>query len=142
MEALDQKSPLDRVGDAMADLLGRGDPLSEICAEHLATGGKRSRARLALAVSEAMGVAERDLGVEAALAAGIAPDRIKLGIAAPSVADAVDQVARGVALGVTDFLLLPHYYFTGCDEAGLFEWHAAILSEADPRARFILYHIP
>ncbi|MEM7642671.1 MAG: dihydrodipicolinate synthase family protein [Pseudomonadota bacterium] len=85
---------------------------------------------------------ERRIGIEALLGAGCPAARIVLGICATSAGDAVTQVAEGIGHGITDFLLLPPFYFPGPAEAGLFDWHAAVLAQADPRARFILYHIP
>jgi 4-hydroxy-tetrahydrodipicolinate synthase len=54
----------------------------------------------------------------------------------------VAQVGQGVAFGVTQFLLLPPFYFNNLDDPGMFDWHAKLFELADPRARFILYHIP
>ena len=43
---------------------------------------------------------------------------------------------------MTRFLLLPPFYFPGPTDAGLYDWHAQLFAAADPRAQFILYHIP
>ena len=43
---------------------------------------------------------------------------------------------------MTQFLLLPPFYFKGCEDQGLYDWHAQLFALADPRAKFILYHIP
>ncbi|MEM8849648.1 MAG: dihydrodipicolinate synthase family protein [Pseudomonadota bacterium] len=89
-----------------------------------------------------IGLEERRLGIEALLDAGCPPSKIVLGICATSVGDAVRQVAEGQAHGITAFLLLPPFYFRSPSEAGLFNWHAAVLARTDRRARFVLYHIP
>ena len=85
---------------------------------------------------------ERAAGIEALLAAGVAPERIVLGIAANSVSDAVGQVAEGRRYGVNDFLLLPPFYFKNPSDAGLLDWHMQLFQKSDGGARFILYHIP
>lgn len=85
---------------------------------------------------------ERAGGIEALLAAGCPAERITLGIAATAVGDAAAEVAEGLAHGITRFLVLPPYYFKGCADAGLFDWHTRLMQATDPKARFILYHIP
>lgn len=89
-----------------------------------------------------IGQGERAAGIRALLGAGCAPERIVLGVCATSVADAVQQVSEGIGSGITDFLLLPPFYFKGTSDDGLFEWHTELFRRADARARFILYHIP
>lgn len=89
-----------------------------------------------------IGMAERAQGIDGLRAAGIAPDRITLGLYAPAVADAAAQIAQGLAAGIQCFLLPPPFYFRGAPEAGLLAWLQDLLAATDPRARFILYHIP
>lgn len=89
-----------------------------------------------------IGMAERAAPIEAVLAAGCPAEKIVLGIAANSVADAVSQVAEGRRYGVSSFLLLPPFYFKAPSDAGLFDWHMQILQMTDTTANFILYHIP
>lgn len=85
---------------------------------------------------------ERGIGIEALLAAGCPAEKITLGIAANAVGDAAAQVAEGVANGISQFLLLPPFYFKNNSDAGLFDWHARLFQATDAKARFILYHIP
>jgi 4-hydroxy-tetrahydrodipicolinate synthase len=89
-----------------------------------------------------IGFDERLAGLDLALGSGIPAERIVMGVCATSVADAADQVGRALDRGIRDFLLLPPFYFKGCSDSGLFDWHAALFARSDPRARFIIYHIP
>jgi 4-hydroxy-tetrahydrodipicolinate synthase len=89
-----------------------------------------------------IGMEERAAAIAALLAAGCPPEKIVLGVAANSIADASRQVAEGRHFGVTDFLLLPPFYFKAPSDAGLFDWHMQLLQRTDTGARFILYHIP
>ena len=52
------------------------------------------------------------------------------------------QVQQGLDFGITQFLLLPPFYFKGVDDAGVFAWHEQLFQAVDPRAKFIVYHIP
>ena len=65
-----------------------------------------------------------------------------LGICATAVDDALDQVAEGRAFGISQFLLFPPFYFKGCSDDGLYDWHMELIARTDVDARFILYHIP
>lgn len=89
-----------------------------------------------------LGRQERLHGIKAFADAGVPRDRIVLGVCATSVEDAAEQVGEGLAQGIEDFLLLPPFYFKGCDDAGLCDWHAGLFARCDTRAKFILYHIP
>ena len=86
--------------------------------------------------------AERGPAISALISSGIAPDRIFIGLCATSLGDTLAQVSQALAHGITHFLLLPPFYFPGPTDAGLFDWHAQLFAQADPRAQFILYHIP
>lgn len=89
-----------------------------------------------------VGLSERAQALSEAIACGIAPDAITLGISTSAVSDAAAQIKQGSDSGITKFLLLPPYYFKGVDDAGLFDWHKALFDVSDPSAKFILYHIP
>lgn len=86
--------------------------------------------------------AERIAGLKSLVTDGIPTASIIETIYAPSVDEAVTQIAEGLALGVISFLLVPPFYFKGCSDDGLFDWHAQLFARADQRARFVLYHIP
>ncbi len=85
---------------------------------------------------------ERAGGIACLVGAGIAPDRIVLGLCANAVADVAAQVREGLAAGIQTFLLPPPSYFKGVGDDGLFEWHAQVIGAAGDGTRFILYHIP
>lgn len=85
---------------------------------------------------------ERGPAIAALIASGIPADRIFMGLCATSLGDVLVQVNQALAFGVARFLLLPPFYFPGPSDDGLYDWHAQLFATADPRAQFILYHIP
>ena len=89
-----------------------------------------------------IGLDERAAGIEALLKLGVPAQKIVLGIAANSVSDAARQVAEGRSFGVTDFLVLPPFYFKAPSDGALLDWHMQLFERSDDSARFILYHIP
>lgn len=89
-----------------------------------------------------IGFSERSDVISALINSGISTDVMTLGLCASAIADVLAQIDQGVGLGVKRFLLLPPFYFKDVDDAGLFEWHSKLFEQADPRAKFILYHIP
>lgn len=89
-----------------------------------------------------IGLHERTDAISAMIASGVPRNVMTLGVCASAIADAQLQVEQGIALGVTQFLLLPPFYFKGSEDQGLYDWHAQLFALADPRAKFILYHIP
>lgn len=89
-----------------------------------------------------VGLDERSEAISAMIDSGISADVMTLGLCACAITDVLAQIKQGVALGVTQFLLLPPFFFTDLDDAGLFDWFAKLFWQSDPQARFILYHIP
>lgn len=89
-----------------------------------------------------IGLSERSGALLAMVNSGIAADVITLGLCGSAIADVLAQIRQGTDLGITQFLLLPPFYFKDLDDGGLFEWHAKLFEAAEPKARFILYHIP
>ncbi|MEP2093918.1 MAG: dihydrodipicolinate synthase family protein [Paracoccaceae bacterium] len=89
-----------------------------------------------------IGFDERQSAIQRMIDSGIAPAQMTLGLCASAIADVNLQVQQGIASGITEFLLLPPFYFKGLDDEGLYDWHARLFKVADPSARFILYHIP
>lgn len=85
---------------------------------------------------------ERRAGLTKLVDEGIPPDAIIQTIYATSVDEAVAQTARGLEVGASNFLLVPPFYFKDCTDDGLLDWHSQLFANADPRAKFILYHIP
>lgn len=89
-----------------------------------------------------MGREERAAGLDALLVAGVPADKITLGVSACALDDAADQVALGHDHGIRSFLLLPPFYFKGCTDQGLEDWHLELFNRCNADTRFILYHIP
>ena len=86
--------------------------------------------------------AERAGALRHLVAAGLPTGSVIQTIYATAVEEACAQVADNLATGVSKFLLVPPFYFKGCHDDGLFDWHAQLFAKADRRARFVLYHIP
>jgi len=85
---------------------------------------------------------ERAVAMAALLSAGLTEDRIFVGLCATSLGDVLAQIDQALFFGIDTFLLLPPFYFPAPGDVGLRAWHAALFAQADPRAKFILYHIP
>lgn len=89
-----------------------------------------------------IGFDERAEGIASVRSNGIDGNQITLGLCGNSIDDVAAQVKQGLEFGVTQFLLLPPFYFKGVSDEGLFDWHAQLFASVDPSAKFILYHIP
>lgn len=89
-----------------------------------------------------IGAEERRIGLAALLSTQCPAEKIILGVCANSLADARAQIAEGLAHGVTRYLVMPPFFFTGASHRAIFGWYAALLSQTDPSAQIILYHIP
>jgi len=85
---------------------------------------------------------ERSGAISALVDSGVPPERITLGLCGSAIGDVVSQVQQGVGFGITNFLLVPPFFYKNLDDAGLFDWHAKLFEKADKTAKFILYHIP
>ena len=85
---------------------------------------------------------ERPAVYRAVLDQGIAPAQIFVGICATSLGDALVQIEQAMVFGIETFLILPPFYFPAPGDTGLRNWHRQVFAQADPRAKFILYHIP
>ncbi len=85
---------------------------------------------------------ERYDGLRFLISAGTPPEKIIQTVYASAVDEAASQVDAALKLGVSTFLLVPPFYFKGCRDDGLFDWHAQLVARTDPGSKFILYHIP
>ncbi len=85
---------------------------------------------------------ERSAAISALIDSGVARKKITLGLCGTAIGDVALQVQQGVAFGITNYLLLPPFYFKDLSDEGLFEWHAKLFKTVDSQAKFILYHIP
>jgi 4-hydroxy-tetrahydrodipicolinate synthase len=91
----------------------------------------------------AVGVADRELAIEALLAAGIAPSQLLSGITACALDDAVAQARVAMFAGLRGLLLTPPFYFRDASDDGLFGWFSAFFAMAGSKAcPAYLYHIP
>lgn len=87
--------------------------------------------------------AERLAAIEELLAAGVPAARIALGAGFPAVPDSVSLIRAGLGLGLTQFLVLPPYFFRDATAEGIEDAFAAIIDGvADTRLRVTLYNIP
>ncbi len=86
---------------------------------------------------------ERKMILEAVLASGIAPSAILLGTGLPAIGDTIELTRHALNLGVTDFLVLPPFYYKNLSDDGLVaSYRHLIESVADKRLAVVLYHIP
>jgi len=87
--------------------------------------------------------AERIAAVRALLGQGIAPARLALGAGFPAIADAVGLCRDALALGLTQVLVLPPYFYRDVTQDGLVDAYASLLDQVnDDRLRLTLYNIP
>ncbi len=86
---------------------------------------------------------ERQALLEAAVSAGIAPDRLLPGTGVTALTETVALTRHALSLGITTVVMLPPFYYKGVTEDGLFASYAEVVERvADPRLRIVLYHIP
>ncbi len=91
----------------------------------------------------AFSAAERIAVVRALLDQGIAPQRLALGVGFPAIADAVGLCRDTLALGLTQVLALPPYFYRDVTEDGLVDAYASLVDQVDnDRLRLTLYNIP
>jgi len=87
--------------------------------------------------------AERIAVVRALLEQGMAPERLALGMGFPAIADAARLCRDALALGLTQLLALPRYFFRDVTEDGLVDAYARLVDlVGDDRVRLTLYNIP
>lgn len=88
-------------------------------------------------------VAERMRILEAALQAGIAPDRLIPGTGVAAGPETVELTRHALGCGVARVVMLPPYYYKGVSDEGLFAAYARVIEGVDDgRLRIVLYHIP
>ncbi|MBR0667775.1 dihydrodipicolinate synthase family protein [Roseomonas hellenica] len=86
---------------------------------------------------------ERQDLLEAAIAGGIAPERLLPGTGVTALTETVALTRHALSLGVTTVVMLPPFYYKGVSEDGLFAAYAEVVERvADARLRIVLYHIP
>lgn len=86
---------------------------------------------------------ERQGLLEAAVAGGIAPERLLPGTGVAALTETVALTRHALSLGVATVVMLPPFYYKGVSEDGLFAAYAEVVERvADARLRIVLYHIP
>ncbi|HYZ33091.1 MAG TPA: dihydrodipicolinate synthase family protein [Crenalkalicoccus sp.] len=86
---------------------------------------------------------ERKGLLEAAIAGGIAPDRLLPGTGVAALTETVALTRHALGCGVTTVVMLPPFYYKGVTEDGVFASYAEIVERVgDARLRVVLYHIP
>jgi 4-hydroxy-tetrahydrodipicolinate synthase len=87
--------------------------------------------------------AERLATVQALLKQGIAPEQLALGVGFPAIRDMAGLCRDALALGLTQMLALPPYFFRDVTEDGLVDAFASLVDTVgDERLRLTLYNIP
>jgi 4-hydroxy-tetrahydrodipicolinate synthase len=88
-------------------------------------------------------MSERRMLLEAALKAGISPDKLLPGTGVAAIPETIELTKHALSLGVTKVVMLPPFYYKGVSDDGLFNAYSAILEGVnDSRLQVILYHIP
>jgi 4-hydroxy-tetrahydrodipicolinate synthase len=88
-------------------------------------------------------VAERCAGLDALLAAGIAPERLLVATGAAAFPDAVALTRQALQAGCPRCLILPPFFWKGLTDEAVFRYYATLIDTVgDTRLRVYLYHIP
>jgi len=92
---------------------------------------------------QSFSTAERTEGIDALLAAGVAPERIVAATGAAALTETIALTQHGVRTGCAGCLVLPPFFWKDVSDDGLYSWYARVIEAvADPRLRLFLYHIP
>jgi 4-hydroxy-tetrahydrodipicolinate synthase len=92
---------------------------------------------------QSFSVDERRAGLEALLAAGVAPARLVAGTGCASLPETIALTRHAVSAGCIASLVLPPFFWKDPSDDGLFAWYARLIEGvADPRLRIFLYHLP
>ncbi len=90
-----------------------------------------------------IGTQERERILAAFLSAGIAPQKIVMGVLVDAAEDAAAQARHALSRGVRNILLAPPSYFKNVSDDGLFKWFSAVFVVLGDKARdVIVYNIP
>ena len=92
---------------------------------------------------QSFSVAERRAGLDALIAAGIAPERILAATGCAALPDAIELTRHALAAGCAGALVLPPFFFKDVTDEGIYAAYAALIDGVgDDRLRLYLYHIP
>ncbi len=93
--------------------------------------------------ANSLSVEERERLLDAALEAGIPPDKLVPGTGCTALPDTVRLSRKAARAGCAGVLMLPPFYYKNLGEEGIFRSFArAIDGAGEPRLRVYLYHIP
>ncbi|HEY4136919.1 MAG TPA: dihydrodipicolinate synthase family protein [Casimicrobiaceae bacterium] len=88
-------------------------------------------------------VPERRAGLDALIAAGIAPSQLVPGTGCAAFSDTVALTRHAVQVGCSRCLVLPPFFFKDLGDDAVYGYFAALIDAvADPRLSLYLYHIP
>ena len=88
-------------------------------------------------------VGERKALLEAAVSAGIAPERLLPGTGVAALTETVELTRHALSLGVRTVVMLPPFYYKNVSDDGVFAAYAEVIERVgDARLRVVLYHIP
>ena len=89
-------------------------------------------------------VSDRRAGLEFLLEAGVAPERLIVGVGSACLADAALLTRHALSVGVPDTLLMPAFFLrAAATEEGVFRFFAEVIERAaDPGLRLLLYNFP
>ncbi|HEX3632349.1 MAG TPA: dihydrodipicolinate synthase family protein [Casimicrobiaceae bacterium] len=92
---------------------------------------------------QSFSVAERRAGLDALLAAGIAPQRILAATGCAALPDAIELTRHAISAGCAGALVLPPFFFKDVSDEGIYAAYAQLIDGVgDNRLRVYLYHIP
>jgi 4-hydroxy-tetrahydrodipicolinate synthase len=92
---------------------------------------------------QSFSVAERRAGLDALIAAGIAPRRMLAATGCAALPDAIELTRHALAAGCAGALVLPPFFFKDVTDEGIYAAYAALIDGVgDNRLRLYLYHIP
>jgi 4-hydroxy-tetrahydrodipicolinate synthase len=92
---------------------------------------------------QSFGVVERKQGLDALLAAGVAPERVLAATGCAALPETVELTRHAVACGCAGALVLPPFFWKGVTDDGIYASYAGLIDRvADARLRLYLYHIP
>jgi len=93
--------------------------------------------------TQAFTVAERQAALEGAIAAGLPPEKMILGVGCCARNDSLALARHALDHGVTRLLALPPFFYKNNPDEGLFRAFAEIVEGVgDPRMALYLYHFP
>jgi 4-hydroxy-tetrahydrodipicolinate synthase len=92
---------------------------------------------------QSLSLKERRAGLDALLAAGIAPGRILAATGCASLPETIELTRHAVQSDCAGALVLPPFFFKTVNDEGVFASYARVIDGVgDPRLQLYLYHIP